>query len=60
MERLDLADFEWSATEPLHPNKLRGVPRVDNRWVLNGMFWRLRTGAPWPDIPSRYGPYRLA
>jgi putative transposase len=25
--------------------------------VLNGIFWRLRTGAPWADIPARYGPY---
>ena len=38
-------------------NKPRGVPRVDDRRVLNGIFWRLRTGAPWADIPERYGPY---
>ena len=43
--------------EPLLPTKVRGVPRVDDRRVLNGIFWRLRTGAPWADIPSRYGPY---
>jgi transposase len=39
------------------PNKPRGVPRVDDRRVLNGIYWRLRTGAPWADIPSRYGPH---
>jgi transposase len=32
------------------------VPRVDDRKVLNGIYWRLRTGAPWADIPERYGP----
>jgi len=37
--------------------KSRGVKRVDDRRVLNGIFWRLRTGAPWADIPARYGPH---
>ena len=43
--------------QPLLPQKSRGVKRVDDRRVLNGIFWRLRTGAPWADIPARYGPY---
>lgn len=45
MARFDLTDFEWAVIEPLLPNKVRGVPRVDDRRVLNGIFWRLRTGA---------------
>jgi putative transposase len=57
MARFDLSDFEWSVIQPLLPNKMRGVKRVDDRRVLNGIFWRLRTGAPWADIPARYGPY---
>jgi transposase len=40
--RFDLADFEWSVIQPLLPTKVRGVPRVDDRRVLNGIFWRLR------------------
>ena len=40
MARFDLTDFEWSVIEPLLPNKSRGVPRVDDRRVLNGIFWR--------------------
>ena len=55
--RFELTDFEWSIIEPLLPNTPRGVPRVDDRRVLNGIFWRLRTGSPWADIPERYGPY---
>ena len=54
--RYELSDFEWSIIQPLLPNKPRGVPRVDDRKVLNGIFWRLRTGSPWADIPERYGP----
>ena len=54
--RYELSDFEWSIIEPLLPNKPRGVPRVDDRRVLNGIYWRLRTGSPWADIPERYGP----
>jgi len=57
MARFDLTDFEWSVIQPLLPTKVRGVKRVDDRRVLNGIFWRLRTGAPWADIPSRYGPH---
>jgi transposase len=36
------------------------VPRVDDRRVLNGIFWVLRSGAPWRDLPERYGPYTTA
>ncbi len=41
MARFDLTDFEWSVIQPLLPNKPRGVARVDDRRVLNGIFWRL-------------------
>ena len=54
--RYELTDFEWSVIEPLLPNKPGGVPRSDDRKVLNGIYWRLRTGSPWADIPERYGP----
>jgi transposase len=56
MSQYDLTDFEWSVIEPLLPNKPRGVPRVDDRRVLNGIFWILRSGAPWRDVPEHYGP----
>src|SRR5262245_55218723 len=56
MARYDLTDFEWKVIKPLLPNKPRGVPRVDDRRVLNGIFWVLRSGAPWADVPERYGP----
>jgi transposase len=45
--RYELTDFEWSIIAPLLPNKPRGVARVDYRRVLNGIYWRLRTGSPW-------------
>lgn len=56
MSRYDLTDFEWRVIEPLLPNKPRGVPRVDDRRVLNGIFWVLRSGVSWRDLPERYGP----
>jgi transposase len=56
MSRYDLTDCEWRVIEPLLPSKPRDVPRVDDRRVLNGIFWVLRSGAPWRDLPERYGP----
>jgi transposase len=55
--RYDLTEFEWKTIQPLLPNKPRGVPRVDDRRVLNGIFYQLRSGSPWADLPERYGPY---
>lgn len=55
--RYDLSDDEWKVIQPLLPQKSRGVPRVDDRRVLSGIFWILRTGAPWRDLLERYGPY---
>lgn len=57
MAHFDLTDVEWSVIHPPLPRKSRGVKRVDDRRVLNGIFWRLRTGAPWAGIPARYGPH---
>ena len=57
MARFDLTDREWAVIALLLPNKPRGVPRVDDRRVLDGIFWTLRTGSPWRDLPERYGPY---
>ena len=42
--------------ERLVTDKPRGVPQVDDRHVLNGIFRVLRSGAPWRDLPERYGP----
>ena len=57
MARYDLSDVEWRLIEPLLPNKPRGVARVDDRRVLNGIFYVLRTGSPWRNLPARYGPH---
>lgn len=56
MKQYDLTDFEWLTIEPLLPNKPRGVPRVDDRRVLNGIFWVLHSGAPWRDLSQDYRP----
>jgi transposase len=53
--RYELSDQEWSIIRAMLPTKPRGVPRVDDRRVLNGIFWVLRSGAPWRDLPALYG-----
>jgi transposase len=54
--RYELSDYEWTPIKPMLPNKPRGVRRVNDRRVLNGIFWVLRSGAPWRDLPENYGP----
>ena len=49
--RDELTDYEWAVIRPMLPNKARGVPRVDDRRVLNGICWVLQSGAPWRDLP---------
>ena len=56
--RYELTDYEWKAIKPFLSNKTRGIPRVNDRRVLNGIFWFLRSGAPWRDLPQTFGPIR--
>ena len=53
--RYELDNHEWAVIKPMLPNKPRGVPRVNDRRVLNGIFWVLRSGAR--DLPDAFGPY---
>ena len=60
---MDLTDAQWGVLGPLLPAPKvrrdgRGRPWRDPRDVLNGIFWILRTGAPWMDLPPRYPPYQ--
>lgn len=56
MRRHELTDDEWLIIDPLLPRNSRGVERVDDRRVINGILWRFRTGSSWRDVPERYGP----
>lgn len=56
--REELTDEQWAILEPLIPPLPRrpdgkGRPWRDNREVLNGILWVLRTGARWEDLPER-------
>lgn len=56
---MDLTDDQWSLLHPLLPTPVprpdgKGRPRQDDRGILNGILWILRTGAPWQDLPGRY------
>jgi transposase len=60
--RYELTEEEWELLCPLIPPGKsgpgkRGRPRADDRQMLNGMIWILRSGAPWRDLPERYGSY---
>lgn len=57
MARGDLTDQQWQRLEPLLPPQKphTGRPNEDHRKIINGILWILRTGAPWRDLPPRYG-----
>ena len=60
MRRHELTDEQWGRLRPLLPPEKPGIgrPNLDHRVVLNGILWRLKTGAPWRDLPERYGSWR--
>ena len=56
MSRGDLTDAEWRILNPLLPDRGERGPAVpDKRRMADGILWVLRTGAPWRDMPERYG-----
>jgi transposase len=62
----DLTDAQWEYVKPFVDWEQRQRQRPDRRggrWgdargVLDGVLWILRTGAPWQDLPARYGAYQ--
>lgn len=55
-----ISDELWAAVESLMPSDegRRGRRFVDHRLILEGIAWRLRTGAPWRDLPADFGPWQ--
>lgn len=54
--RREISDETWVVLEPLFPKpKGRGRPMMDIRSTVEGIAWRFRTGAPWRDVPERFG-----
>ena len=60
---MDLKDEQWAIVKALLPKPSvradgRGRPRVEDREIMNGILWIMRTGASWRDLPDRYPPYQ--
>jgi transposase len=62
IHRGDLTNQQWARLEPLLPPRKPKTGRTNNdhRRVVNGILWVLRTGAPWEDMPRRYGKHKTA
>jgi transposase len=60
MGRFELTDEQYALIEPSLPTNTgkTGHPWKPHRPIINGIFWRLHTGTPWPDIPERYGNWK--
>lgn len=59
-KRYELTDEQWQAVEPILPKRtaVTGRKPKDRRQMLNGIVWVLRSGAPWRDVPERYGRWQ--
>ena len=59
MSRGDLSEAEWRRLKDLLPPERgrKNRPALDNRPIVNGILWRIRTGAPWRDVPEKYGKW---
>jgi transposase len=57
--RGDLTDAQWRRLAALLPPEKpwTGKPSKAHRTIIDGILWKLRTGAPWRDLPGRYGPW---
>lgn len=59
VRRHSLTDDQWELIEDIFGAPAEtGRPRADRRLVVDGIFWILRTGAPWRDLPDRYGKWK--
>ena len=62
IRRYEVTEEEWKQIKPYIPEEIqtvrRGRPPKDSRQMLNGIFWILRSGASWRDLPERYGPWQ--
>ena len=56
-DRHDMTDAEWEVLRSVLPTGRRGPVRKSDRRIMDGIFFILRTGSPWRDLPERYGPY---
>jgi transposase len=57
-KRYELSDEGWERLQPVLPVQKRGGRWNDHRLMLNGIFWVLNSGAPWRDVPERYGHWK--
>ena len=58
--RYEISDTEWERVKDILPPERTGKagrPSGDNRTALNGILWIVRSGAPWRDLPERYGSW---
>lgn len=62
MHRYELTDEQWELIQHFFPEReeLRGRPLTSPREMLNACLWILRSGAPWRDLPERFGPWQTA
>jgi len=57
-KKYELSDEQWEQIKDMFPKAKTGRPPKDNRMMFNAILWIARSGAPWRDMPERYGSYK--
>ena len=61
LRRHEIKDQDWERIQEQLPpeNTGEGRPSKPNRMMLNGMLWKVKSGAPWRDLPEHFGPWKM-
>lgn len=59
MRRHELSEHEWKRLQGILPRSFGRPSNMPTRRFLNAVFWKIKTGIPWRDLPKRYGPWKV-
>ena len=53
--RYEISDEQWNKIKHMFPKAKTGRPGKDLRLMFNAVLWIACSGAPWRDLPERFG-----
>ena len=56
--RYEISDEQWERIKEMFPRAKTGRPGKDSRLIFNAILWIVCGGAPWRDLPERFGSWK--